>query len=133
MEDHSKIFSAVTIPVKGGDWEKPISEVRIIGLFTINIFEHPENFKNIIVHKSQESAVKVCGVHCRTVQKDCNETFIPLADNQVFASPRKTNERQHYVINKNDFDEHVLHQTVYEFYDKIYRVYNDERKIMKAR
>lgn len=34
--------------------------------FFKDIFEQPENFNNIIVHKTQELAVQVYGVHCRT-------------------------------------------------------------------
>jgi hypothetical protein len=62
--------------------------------------------------------VKVCGAHCSTVQKICNDAFISSSDNQVFDSPRKTNKSKHDVTDMNEFVKDALCRAVYEFFDK---------------
>jgi hypothetical protein len=85
--------------------------------FFKDICEQPKYF-SINVHKTQEITARACGIHRRTVQKVCNQSFNSSSDNQVFTSPRKSYKRKHDVTDMNDFDKDVLCRTVYEIYDK---------------
>jgi hypothetical protein len=140
MEDQPDRSSAVTTPVKLGRLEK--SDIRSqnkrtiynVYKFSKDISEQPEHLSNINVHKTQEITAIVCGVHRRTVQKVCNESFNSSSDNQVFASPRKIYKRKHDVTDMNNIDKVVLCQTVYEFYDKgEYPAASKLRKILEEK
>jgi hypothetical protein len=81
MEDQPDRSSAVTTPVKLGGLGKSAFRsqnkrtIYNVYKFFKDIFEQPEHFSNINVHKTQEITVKACGVHHSTVQNICNDAF----------------------------------------------------------
>jgi hypothetical protein len=86
-------------------------------IFLKSISEQAERVACMKFLKIKEMA-KVCRVHHRTVQRFCSEAFNFPSGNGAFVSPRKMYKRIHDVMDMNDFDKGVLHQTVHELCDK---------------
>jgi hypothetical protein len=137
MEDQPEMSSAVTTLVKLGRLGKSDiirqnkRTICHVHKFFKDIFEQPEHFSNINVHETQEITAKACNVHHSMVQKICSHVFSSSSGSQVFASSKKAYKRKHVVSEMNNWDEDVLCQTVYEFYDRV--EYPTASKLRKVR